>query len=61
MSSTVVSCYYKIKSKHSHNQYDKWINNFLQNIHCNLIIFTSPDLKEYLLQKRPDCLTPLDI
>lgn len=52
MSVTVVTCYYKIKSKHSHDDYDKWISNFLSNVPCNLIIFTSPDLIEYIAEKR---------
>jgi hypothetical protein len=52
MSSTIVTCYYKTKSKHSYQKYDEWITNFLPNIHCDLVIFTSPDLKDYLLEKR---------
>jgi hypothetical protein len=56
MSVTVVTCYYKIKSKHSFEEYDKWMNYFLNNVDCNLVIFTSPDLKEYLLEKRPGIL-----
>lgn len=56
MSVTVVTCYYKIKSKHSFKEYDEWMNHFLNNVHCNLVIFTSPDLKEYLLEKRPGIL-----
>ena len=52
MSVTIVTCYYKIKSKHSHDRYDKWITNFLSNVPCNLVIFTSPDLVEYIREKR---------
>ena len=52
MSVTVVTCYYKIKSKHSHDEYTEWITNFLSNIPCNLVIFTSPDLVEYIREKR---------
>lgn len=52
MSATVVTCYYKFKSKHSAEDYEKWINLFLPNINCNLIIFTSPDLKDLLLNAR---------
>jgi hypothetical protein len=47
-SATIVSCYYKIKSKHSHEQYREWIQNFLSNLRNNIIIFTSEDLVEYL-------------
>jgi glycosyl transferase, family 25 len=44
---TIVSCYYKLKSKHSLDSYKIWINNFLSNITCNIIIFTSADLLDY--------------
>ena len=56
MSATVVTCFYKIKSKHSFEKYDEWITLFLTNVHCNLVIFTSPDLKDYFLEKRPGIL-----
>ena len=45
---TLVSCYYKVPSKHSHKKYDIWIKNLLENIKCNIIIFTSDDLIDYL-------------
>jgi len=45
---TIVSCYYKVKSKHSHEKYHEWICNFLHNLKNNIIIFTSEDLIEYL-------------
>ena len=38
---TIVSCYYKVKSKHSHEKYNEWIHNFLYNLRSNIIIFTS--------------------
>jgi hypothetical protein len=49
---TVVTCYYTFPSKHSIEEYDLWMNNFLQNFNCNLVIFTSPDLEQYIEQKR---------
>ena len=49
---TVVTCYYRIKSKHSPEKYDQWLTTFLENIECNLVIFTSPDLIQYLYDKR---------
>ena len=49
MSSTVVTCYYKLnKSKHYLQQYDNWIENFLLNIQTNIIIFVGNDEKEYI-------------
>jgi hypothetical protein len=44
---TVVSCYYKLPSKHNHYNYDIWIQNLLLNLQCNMIIFTSSDLVDY--------------
>lgn len=44
---TVVTCYYKVPSKHNHNNYDVWIKYLLNNIKCNLIMFTSSDLLNY--------------
>lgn len=44
---SVVSCYYKLSSKHSHDNYDIWINNLLKNTKMNIIIFTSNDLIDY--------------
>jgi len=51
---TLVTCYYKIGSKHPHFYYETWINNLLQNLQCNIIIFTSADLEQYFqdLQKQ---------
>jgi len=47
---TIVTCYYKIPSKRTHDTYDMYIKNFLGNLstHCFLIIFTSQDLVSYL-------------
>lgn len=41
---TVVSGYYIVKSRHSIDEYFKWIANFLENIECQLIFFTTADL-----------------
>jgi len=49
---TVVTCYYKFPSKHSTQEYDSWMNNFLNNFDCNLVVFTSPDLVDYIKSKR---------
>lgn len=53
MSITVVSCYYKIKSKRSHDCYDIYIDNLFNNINTdvNFVVFTSKDLENYLLDK----------
>ena len=49
MSVSLVSCYYKLnKSKHSLQEYDSWIKNFLLNIQTNIIIFVGKNEKEYI-------------
>ena len=47
---TVVTAYYRVKSKHSPKQYHAWINNLLLHVgqNCKMVIFTSPDLVEYM-------------
>ncbi len=45
---TLITCYYKVKSKHTFNEYDKWIKNLLLTIRCNIIIFTSAEQAEIL-------------
>ena len=53
---TVVTAYYKVPSKRSHDEYDNFINNFLNTINCNLIIFTSSNLVKYFKSKIKDKL-----
>lgn len=47
---TVVTAYYRIKSKHNPQTYDEWIKNLLVNVgnSCKMVIFTSPELLTYL-------------
>jgi hypothetical protein len=47
---TVVTAYYCVKSKHEPKQYHAWINNLLLRVgrNCKMVIFTSPDLVEYM-------------
>ena len=49
---TIVSAYYKIKSKHSYEEYLSWMVNFLSLRDC-MVIFIQPDLKETILTLRP--------
>ncbi len=44
---TIVSCYYKVPSKHSSSKYEEWINNFLKDSLFNIIIFTSYELMDF--------------
>ena len=46
---TIVSCYYKLeKSKHTHEEYDTWIRNLIQNIKESMVIFTCKKDRLYL-------------
>lgn len=47
---TVVTAYYRVKSKHDPQTYLQWMNNLLLSVghSCKMVIFTSPDLLEYM-------------
>ena len=45
---TLITCYYKVKSKHTFDEYAIWITNLLLTIKCNIIIFTSADQVEWI-------------
>ncbi len=52
---TIVSCYYKIKSKHTHDNYNIWMRNMLENVETPMIIFTDEEneglIREYRNKK----------
>lgn len=50
MPCTIVSCYYQLnQSKHTHDEYDAWIKNFLLNlVGANIIIFVGQKERDYL-------------
>ena len=47
---TVVTAYYRIKSKHDARKYDEWIHNLLLHVgkSCRMVIFTPPELVQYM-------------
>jgi len=47
---TVVTAYYRVKSKHDPSQYHAWINNLLLRVgsNCKMVIFTSSNLIDYM-------------
>jgi hypothetical protein len=55
-STTIVTCYYKIKSKHPPEHYDQWIANFLSTVQTNTVLFTSHDLQNTLYDKCSEIL-----
>ena len=40
---TIVTCYFSLNSKHSRENYKKWIHNMLSNIETGMIIFTDEE------------------
>jgi hypothetical protein len=47
---TVITCYYKVKSKHSFEEYSRWITNLLYAVRsANIIIFTTVDQEQKLM------------
>ncbi|MHB1953541.1 MAG: hypothetical protein ACYCOU_07290 [Sulfobacillus sp.] len=49
---TVVTAYYAIPSKFTHEKYMEWAANFLRNIACKLVIFTDAKNLETLTSMR---------
>jgi len=50
---TLVSCYFRLeKSKHSHDNYMVWMDNFLENVETPLIIFCDEDSEKLIKEKR---------
>lgn len=52
MSCTIVTCYYRFPSKHSYEEYDAWMHNFLTHVHSNIVIFCDEDWVEHLAHLR---------
>ena len=50
----IVSAYFKIPSKASHEFYLEHLKRFLTNIKTNIVFFTTPDLVETLQHIRGD-------
>jgi hypothetical protein len=51
--STLVTAYFNIASKHSHDRYMRWIETMM-SVQDNMVIFTSPDLVDTLMLLRKD-------
>ena len=48
MSVTIVTAWYQLKNKFNNSQYKVWLSNFLNNINCNIVIFTDNNSKDLL-------------
>jgi len=57
---TIITAYYKIKSKHSYEEYLSWMINFLSMRDC-MVIFVQPDLKGTIRTLRPPAYPTLII
>lgn len=51
---TIVTCYYKIKSKRTHECYVNYINNFFNNISANIVVYTSKEDSKLLSKFQND-------
>ena len=49
---TVVTCYYRIPSKHSHTNYEAWIENFMK-LDMNVVVFGNTESITFLKQHYP--------
>lgn len=49
---TIVTGYFKIKSKFPHNQYIEWMENMLKNIATPMVIFTDKETENIITQLR---------
>ena len=48
---TIVTCYFKMDSKHSHDEYLRWMTNML-SLSDNMVIFTTEDMRPTILELR---------
>ena len=51
-SATIVTCYFKIKSKHTNDNYKTWMKNMLVNIETPMIIYTDEESYDYIENTR---------
>ena len=49
---TIISAYYKIRSKHSHEEYVEWMTNFLTIKDC-IVVFVHPEQESIIRELRP--------
>ncbi|XP_055345344.1 uncharacterized protein LOC129593164 [Paramacrobiotus metropolitanus] len=54
---TVVTAYFRIPSKHTPQEYFRWMENFLRHVDCHLYIFTEPALLPNLTSLRQPYLS----
>ena len=57
---TIITSYYKIPSKHSHEEYLSWMTNFLSLPDC-MVIFTQPDFVDTISKLRPSNYTSITL
>lgn len=49
---TIVTCYFKIKSKHSLENYNQWMSNMLENISTPMMIYCDSESEDFIRKKR---------
>lgn len=58
---TIVTCYFKIPSKHSQENYKKWMTNMLTNISTPMVIFCDPESESFITELRKDYINKTHI
>lgn len=54
---TIVTCYFKIPSKHSQEKYKEWMSNMLTNISTPMVIFCDEESENFIKELRKDYLS----
>ena len=55
---TIVTAYFRLqKSKHSHTEYNKWMQNSMQSIQVPMVIFTTSELEDEIRRYRKNLPT----
>ena len=49
---TIVTCFFKINSKHSYENYQLWMTNMLENIETSMYIYCDQDSVDFIKEKR---------
>lgn len=58
---TIVTAYYKFPSKHSHDKYNEWMRNMLENLVSPIVIFTDVETKDQIEDYRKRYMHITDI
>lgn len=49
---TIVTAYYRFTSKHTHDKYEKWMDNFLKFVATPIVVFSDENSSKYVFERR---------